>query len=71
MKGVILENAEKLELILIKIERIPKEKRNPIIVDMEWLAIKLREAYIIGVYNFFSKLADEHSIIEKNQKAEI
>lgn len=47
MKKVKYEDVERLELISIKLENIPKEKRNPIIIDMEWLTKKLREAYRI------------------------
>ena len=47
MKIVRIEDMQRLELISMKIERIPKEKRNPIIEDLEWLTKKLREAYDI------------------------
>ena len=44
MKKVKIADVQRLELISIKLEKIPKEKCNPIIVDMKWLAEKLREA---------------------------
>jgi len=49
MKKVKIEEVERLEMISIRLEnlKIPKEKKNPIILDMEWLIWKLREAYRI------------------------
>jgi hypothetical protein len=47
MKKVKLEDVQNLEKISMGLERIPKEKKNQIIIDMEWLATKLREAHRI------------------------
>lgn len=40
-------NIERLETISIKLKKISKAKRNPIIKDMIWLADRLREAYLM------------------------
>jgi hypothetical protein len=45
MKIVKFEDVQRLELISIKLEKIPKEKWNIIIEDLAWLTEKLREAY--------------------------
>jgi len=47
MRIVKFEDLEKLELISLKLENIPKVKKNQITADMKWLIEKLREAYTI------------------------
>ncbi len=45
MKVVKFDDMAYLEEISMKLERVPKDKINPIIRDMKWLTTKLREAY--------------------------
>jgi len=47
MGKIKLKDIERLELISIKLEKIPKNKTNAIIEDMRWLTQKLRAIYII------------------------
>jgi len=36
----------RLETIAIKLEIVPKEKKNAILNDMEWLTLELRRAWL-------------------------
>lgn len=47
MKKGKMEDIKRLELISHKLDRIPKEKLNPILEDMKWLVQKLRETFIM------------------------
>lgn len=42
-----ISDMERLEQILMNLDRIPKERMNIILEDMVWLAGKLREAYLM------------------------
>lgn len=47
MKKISSYNIKRLELISIKLEKIPKENTNSIIKDLKWLTKELRNAYLI------------------------